>query len=75
MKLRGERTSVHLLRRCVMPPYVGGSESLPRFKPIAINLPVVFAEIVNFATDNNFHSFASPPLLDEILDTHLMIEA
>ena len=38
---------------------------------IAINLPIVFAEIVNFAAENHFHTFA-PRLPDEILDTRLM---
>ena len=27
---------------------------------VAVNLPIVFAEIVNFATNNHFHTFASP---------------
>ena len=37
---------------------------------VAINLTIVFAEIVKFASNNYFHTFVPPPL-DEILATPL----
>ena len=44
----------------------GGHECIA----IAINLPIVLAEIVIFVTDNRFHTFAPLPP-DDILATRL----
>ena len=51
----------------------GGGEGVHGCIAIAINLAIIFAGIVNFASNNYFHTFA-PPLpipLDEILATPL----
>ena len=42
---------------------LGGREKEPGSIAIAINLPIIFAEIVNSGTNNHFYAFAPPPSL------------